>query len=256
MTLQNPALSRRTFVKSSVAASGGLMLALSLPKANAGLDPRTGEPTGTEISAWLTIDPNSQVTIRVAQSEMGEGVFTAMPMLVAEELDCDWNQVKAEYASANRSVRENGVYKRMGTGGSGAVRRSREYLQQAGASARERLKAAAAARWEVPVAELRTEGGEVFHDASGRRTAYGVLAAEAAAIRLAEEPPIRKAGEFKLLGTPLNRLDVPSKVDGSATFGIDVKVPGMVYAAYDACPVWGGTLAALDDAPALAVKGV
>ena len=256
MTLQNPALSRRAFVKSSVAASGGLMLALSLPKANAGLDPWTGEPSGTEISAWLTIDPNSQVTIRVAQSEMGEGVFTAMPMLVAEELDCDWSQVKAEYARANRSVRENGVYKRMGTGGSGAVRRSREYLQQAGASARERLKAAAAARWEVPVAELRTEGGEVFHDASGRRTAYGVLAAEAAAITLAEEPAIRKAGEFKLLGTPLNRLDVPSKVDGSATFGIDVKVPGMVYAAYDACPVWGGTLAALDEAPALAVKGV
>ena len=256
MTLQNPALSRRAFVKSSVAASGGLMLALSLPKANAALDPWTGEPAGTEISAWLTIDPNGQVTIRVAQSEMGEGVFTAMPMLVAEELDCDWNQVKAEYASANRSVRENGVYKRMGTGGSGAVRRSREYLQQAGASARERLKAAAAARWEVPLAELRTAGGEVFHDASGRRTAYGVLAAEAAAITLAEEPTIRKAGEFKLLGTPLNRLDVPSKVDGSATFGIDVKVPGMVYAAYDACPVWGGTLAALDDAPALALKGV
>ena len=151
MTLQNSTLSRRAFVKSSVAASGGLMLALSLPKANAGLDPWTGEPTGTEISAWLTIDPNSQVTIRVAQSEMGEGVFTAMPMLVAEELDCDWSQVKAEYASANRSVRENGVYKRMGTGGSGAVRRSREYLQQAGASARERLKAAAAARWRLPV---------------------------------------------------------------------------------------------------------
>ena len=128
MTLQNPALSRRAFVKSSVAASGGLMLALSLPKANATLDPWTGEPAGAEISAWLTIDPNGQVTIRVAQSEMGEGVFTAMPMLVAEELDCDWNQVKAEYASANRSVRENGVYKRMGTGGSGAVDRLGQIL--------------------------------------------------------------------------------------------------------------------------------
>ena len=174
MTLQNPALSRRAFVKSSVAASGGLMLALSLPKANAALDPWTGEPAGTEISAWLTIDPNGQVTIRVAQSEMGEGVFTAMPMLVAEELDCDWSQVKAEYASANRSVRENGVYKRMGTGGSGAVRRSREYLQQAGASARERLKAAAAARWEVPLAELRTDGGKssTTPAADARRTAF------------------------------------------------------------------------------------
>ena len=100
----------------------------------------------------------------------------------------------------------------MGTGGSGAVRCSRgEYLQQAGASARERLKAAAAARWEVPLAELRTAGGEVFHDASGRRTAYGVLAAEAAAITLAEEPTIRKAGEFKLLGTPLNRSTSPAR---------------------------------------------
>ena len=109
------------------------------------------------------------------------------------------------------------------------------------------LKVAAAARWEVPWGGAAYGRGEVFHDASGRRTAYGVLAAEAAAITLAEEPTIRKAGEFKLLGTPKSP-DVPSKVDGSATFGIDVKVPGMVYAAYEACPVWGGTLAALDDA--------
>ena len=172
MTLQNPAPSRRAFVKAAPppAVASCLLCPCRRPTPPG---PRTGEPAGTEISAWLTIDPNGQVTIRVAQSEMGR-VFTAMPMLVAEELDCDWSQVKAEYASANRSVRENGVYKRMGTGGSGAVRRSREYLQQAGASARERLKAAAAARWEVPLAELRTDGGEVFHDASGRRTAYGV----------------------------------------------------------------------------------
>ena len=111
-----------------------------------------------EINAWLVIGSDDTVTIRVAQSEMGEGVFTSMPMLVAEELECDWVKVRAEYASANRSLRENRVYQRMATGGSGAVRRSREYLQQAGASARARLIAAAAQQWGVPASECR--GGE------------------------------------------------------------------------------------------------
>ena len=157
---------------------------------------------GTELNAWLVIDPNGVVTIRVAQSEMGEGVFTAMPMIVAEELDCDWKKVKPEYASANRSVTNNRVYQRMGTGGSGAVRRSREYLQQAGASARERLKLAAATDWDVPLAELRTDMGIVTHDASGRSARYGELVARAAIVELAEEPTIRTPDQFRLLGTP------------------------------------------------------
>ena len=251
-----PALTRRAFVKASAAAAGGLALGFHLPAAAAKHGPWEAGETGTEINAWLVIAPDDTVTIRVAQSEMGEGVFTAMPMIVAEELDCDWTKVQAEYASANRSVTNNRVYQRMGTGGSGAVRRSREYLQQAGASARERLKAAAAAQLDVPVSELRTDLGVVHHDASGRGLRYGELAAAAASVELAEEPAIRTPEQFKLLGKPQKRIDVPPKVDGSATFGIDVRVPGMVYATVSACPVWGGTLKSVDPAPATAVKGV
>ena len=135
---------------------------------------------GPEVNAWLIIGSDDTVTIRVAQSEMGKGVFTSMPMLVAEELECDWTKVRAEYASANRSLRENRVYQRMATGGSGAVRRSREYLQQAGASARARLIAAAAQQWGVPASECRAENGTVMHAASGRKINYGAVAAAAA----------------------------------------------------------------------------
>ena len=156
---------------------------------------------------------------------MGEGVFTSMPMIVAEELDCDWEKVRPEYASANRSVTNNRVYQRMGTGGSGAVRRSREYLQQAGASARERLKQAAAEQWGVSRDSLTTDAGLVMHAESGRTARYGELASAAAGVELDGEPTIRTPDQFRLMGTPRRRLDIPAKVDGSATFGIDVRVP-------------------------------
>jgi isoquinoline 1-oxidoreductase subunit beta len=147
-TMLNPALSRRRFIVSTATAAGGLMLGFHLPLGGAEAAEIAAQPWtspldgGAEVNAWLVIDPDDNVLIRVAQSEMGEGVFTAMPMIVAEELECDWSKVRAEYASANRSLREGQVYQRMATGGSGAVRRSREYLQQAGASARARLIAA------------------------------------------------------------------------------------------------------------------
>jgi isoquinoline 1-oxidoreductase beta subunit len=163
-------------------------------------------------------------------------------MLVAEELECDWTKVRAEYASANRSLRENRVYQRMATGGSGAVRRSREYLQQAGASARARLIAAAAQQWKVPVDECKAEKGMVIHAGSGRQVNYGAVAAAAASVKLDAEPAIKKPDQFRLLGTPQKRLDVPLKVDGSATYGIDVRLPDMLYASVLTCPVFGGKL--------------
>ena len=249
-------ITRRGFVKASAAATGGLAMGFHMPLMASALRPWEIDETGTEINAWLVIAPDDTVTIRVAQSEMGEGVFTALPMIVAEELDCDWSRVQAEYASANRSLRENRVYDRMGTGGSRAVRHSRPYLQQAGASARERLKQAAAEQWGVERADLTTDAGRVMHAASGRSARYGELATAAAAVKLAEEPAIRTPDQFRMLGTPTNRLDVPAKVDGSAVFGIDVRVPGMVYATIAACPVWGGTLASVDPAPARRMKGV
>jgi len=251
-----PGLTRRGFVKATLSATGGLALGFHLPALAAMNGPWAGDPEGAEINAWLVIAPDDTVTIRVAQSDMGQGVFTAMPMLVAEELECDWQHVRAEYASANRSLREDRVYQRMGTGGSRAVSHSRPYLQQAGASARERLIAAAAQEWGVPASACVASKSRVSHEASGRSKRYGELAAAAAGITLEAEPEIRKPGEYQLLGTALPRLDVPAKVDGSAVYGIDVRLPGMLYAAIAVCPVWEGRLKAVDAAPARAMRGV
>jgi isoquinoline 1-oxidoreductase beta subunit len=251
MTIEHK-ISRRRFVISTAAIGGGLVLGFFLPPRRAAAaiiaqKPWTS-PTegGKEVNAWLVIGSDDTVTIRVAQSEMGEGVFTSMPMIVAEELECDWTKVRAEYASANRSLRENRVYQRMATNGSGAVRRSREYLQQAGASARARLIAAAAQQWGVPAGECKAENSLVIHPASKRQVNYGAVAAAAAGVKLDAEPAIKKPDQFKLLGQPQKRLDVPLKVDGSATFGIDVRLPDMLYASVLTCPVFGGKLKRYD----------
>src|SRR6266540_6066334 len=214
----DPKINRRQFLLTTSVVGGAFVLGFFLPsrKAEAAIiaeKPWT-PPTegGTEVNAWLVIGNDDTVTIRVAQSEMGEGVFTSMPMLVAEELECDWTKVRAEYASANRSLRENRVYQRMATNGSGAVRRSREYLQQAGASARARLVTAAAQQWGVPTSDCRAESGTVIHAASGRQVNYGAIAATAATVKLDAEPAIKTPDQYKLLGQSLHRLDVPLKV--------------------------------------------
>jgi isoquinoline 1-oxidoreductase subunit beta len=248
----NHTMNRRQFMLTTSVVGGAFVLGFVLPsrQVEAGViaeNPWTSPTTaGAEINAWLVVGSDDVITIRVAQSEMGEGVFTSMPMLVAEELECDWAKVRAEYASANRSLRENRVYQRMATGGSGAVRRSREYLQQAGASARARLIAAAAQQWGVPGSECRAENGRIIHSASGRQVNYGAIAAAAAQVKLGAEPAIKTPDQFKLLGQSLNRLDVPLKVNGTATYGIDIRLPDMLYAAVMACPVFGGTLKRYD----------
>src|ERR671922_766840 len=244
----NHTMSRRQFLITTTTVGGAFVLGFHLPLRKAQAASIAGKPWtppdggGHEVNAWLVIGGDDSVTIRVAQSEMGEGVFTSMPMLVAEELECDWQKVRAEYASANRSLRENRVYQRMATGGSGAVRRSREYLQQAGASARARLIAAAAQQWGVPASECRVENGTVIHVASGRQVNYGAVAPAAAQVKLDAEPAIKTPDQFMLVGQSLHRLDVPLKVNGTATYGIDVRLPDMLYAAVMTCPVFGGTL--------------
>ncbi len=245
-------INRRQFMIRTGAVGGAFVLGFYLPPRRTKAATIAGEPWisptqgGDEVNAWLIIGSDDTVTVRVAQSEMGEGVFTSMPMLVAEELECDWTKVRAEYASANRSLRENRVYQRMATGGSRAVRASREYLQQAGASARARLIAAAAQQWRVPVSECRAENGMVIHQASSRKVNYGAVAAAAAKVKLDAEPAIKTPNQFKLLGTSQRRLDVPLKVNGTATFGIDVRLPDMLYAAVMTCPVFGGMLKRYD----------
>jgi isoquinoline 1-oxidoreductase beta subunit len=251
MTIEHQ-INRRQFMITTAAVGGAFVLGFFWPsrrmEAAIIADKPWTPPTeaGNEVNAWLVIGSDDTVTIRVAQSEMGEGVFTSMPMLVAEELECDWTKVRAEYASANRSLRENRVYQRMATGGSGAVRRSREYLQQAGASARARLVAAAAQQWGVPASECRAESGMVIHQGSGRKVNYGAVAAAAATVKLDAEPAIKTPNQYTLLGKPLQRLDVPLKVNGTATYGIDVRLPDMLYASVMTCPVFGGKLKRYD----------
>ena len=185
----NHTISRRQFLVTTAAVGGAFVLGFHLPGREAEAATIAAKPWtpplegGQEVNAWLIIGSDDSVLIRVGQSEMGEGVFTSMPMLVAEELECDWTKVRAEYASANRSLRENRVYQRMATGGSGAVRLSRKFLQQAGASARERLIAAAAKEWGVPASECKADNSQVIHTASGRKVNYGAIAAAAAAVK-------------------------------------------------------------------------
>jgi len=187
---------------------------------------------------------------------MGQGAITALPMIVAEELECDWSKVKVEYASPARNLREKNVYGEMTTVGSRGVRTSWQMLLQAGASARERLIAAAAQRWNVSPSDCEAANSKITHKATGRSFDYGALAADAANIKLDKEPAIRTPDQFKLIGKRLARLDTPLKINGSAKFAIDTKVPDMVYAAVAACPVFGGKLKGVDDAPAKGRRGV
>lgn len=253
-------ITRRNFLVTTAAAGGGLMLGFFMPGANAATriaaQPWT-PPTdkeGQEVNAWLVIDPDGTITIRVAQSEMGQGVFTAMPMIVAEELHCDWNRVVAEYASANRSIRENNVYERMATNASRAVKNSRPYLQQAGASARERLKEAAAQAWGVPRSQVAAQDSVL---SSGNRSGtFAEFATAAAGITLEEEPTIKTPDQYWLLGRAVNRIDVPLKVDGKAIYGIDINLPGMLYAASMVSPVAGGTVRGIREDSVMGLPGV
>ena len=167
-----PPLSRRQFVISTLSAAGGLAIGIALPDlAEAAIlapQPWGSDDAGNELSAWVIIDPDNTVTIRIPHAEMGQGAGTALPQIVAEELECDWAKVKGVYASPNRNVREKGVYKDMNTVGSRGVRTSYQYLQQAGASARVRLIEAAARRWNVAASECVAEQGKVSHKASNR----------------------------------------------------------------------------------------
>jgi len=254
-------LSRRKFIVTGLSAAGGLALGIAFPSL-ASARPLSAAPwsneavASNEVNAWIVIDPDETITIRIPHSEMGQGAATSNPMIVAEELECDWAKIKGEFASPNRNVRENNVYKDQNTVGSRGVATSWQYLQQAGASARVRLVQAAATRWNVPASECVAENGAVLHEASKRSLTYGKLAADAAKIRLDKEPEIKSPEHFKLIGKPLQRLDTPVKVNGEAKFGIDTKVPGMAYAAIISCPVPGGTLASVDESGLAGKRGI
>ena len=245
--------SRRRFIVTGLTAAGGLAIGFGAKPARSASVRNTPwtdhESLSTDIDAWISIEPDDSVLIRYARSEMGQGSMTALPMMINEELAADWGRVKVEYASANRSFRENNVYGDMSSVGSHSVRDSHEKMQQVGASARVRLVQAAATRWGVSPAECTADKSLVTHGPTKRSFHYGELAAAAAKIELDKEPAIKSPAEYTFIGSEVKRLDVPYKVDGSAQFAMDTRLPGMVFAAIQACPVHGGKLKSVDESP-------
>ncbi len=253
-------LTRRQFVVASATAAGGLAISVAFPgladAASIGPQAWGADSAPNEVNAFLAIGPDGSILIRSPHQEMGQGAITALPMIVAEELECDWSKVKVEYASPARNLRDNNVYGPMTTVGSRGVRTSWQMLLQAGASARVRLVQAAAQRWNVPADECDAANSKVLHKASGRSLDYGALAADAGKIKFDKEPAIRTPDQFKFIGKSVPRLDTPLKINGAAQFAIDTRLPGMVYAAISACPVFGGKLRSVDEAPAKGRRGV
>lgn len=231
---------RRNFLKVTASAAGGMVIGFHLPaRAEA-----AGHGGSVEINAWLSIDPDNIVSIVTPQTEMGQGAFTAVPMMVAEELDVPWENVRHTFADANRHVNNDNLYTTTSTGGSRTVASRHPYMMQAGASARERLRVAAANRWGVDVSTVVAKQGMLT--SGGNSGTYGEFAADAAAVTLAEEPSIKAYGDWWLLGKDVPRMDISLKTNGTATYPIDVEVPGMVYAAAQACPVPEGRLVSYD----------
>src|SRR5262245_1593519 len=247
-------LSRRAFLAAGTAAGGGLLLSVELPalsrNANAA-DAGTFAP-----NAFVRIGRDGQVTLIMHKVEMGQGTYTSMPMLLAEELEVDLSQVRLEHAPPNDRLYAEPLFGVQETGGSTSVRGNWEPLRQAGATARILLEAAAAQTWKVDANSCHAARGEVIHGPSGRRLSYGALADKAAALPLPRNIPLKDPNDFKLIGTSAKRLDAPDKVNGTAKFGIDVKVPGMKFALVAACPVFGGRLASVDDSKAKTIKGM
>ncbi len=241
-------LDRREFLRLTGIASGGLLLGVTLEGRS--IDSAAAPGTAFSPNAFLAIAPDGSVTAVVAKSEMGQGIRTAVPMLIAEELEADWSRVGIRPAIADPK------YGDMTTGGSTTVRHGWLPLRRAGATAREMLVSAAAASWGVDRSGCRAENGSVVHAATGRRLAYGDLAERAAALAVPGEVALKSSSAFRILGKPLARLDVPEKTDGSAAFGIDARVPGMRFAVVARCPVFGGAPKSFVADKAKAVPGV
>jgi isoquinoline 1-oxidoreductase beta subunit len=236
---------RRDFLKAAAGSGAGLWLGVHLPEVAEAAGPAAFEP-----NAWLRVEPGGQVTVFLARSEMGQGSYTGMAVLVAEELEADWKKVRVVQADAEKK------YGNMGTGGSSSVRRSWEPLRKAGAAAREMLIAAAAKQWKVDRAACRAAQGKVIHVATGRSLPFGELAAAASREEVPKDPPLKDPKAWKLIGKKVPRLDTPDKTTGRARFGCDVRIPNLRFAAIARPPVLGGKVARFDAAKAKAVPGV
>jgi isoquinoline 1-oxidoreductase beta subunit len=248
-----PPIDRRSFLASVAAVGGTLTLGFGLS-----FDPQVARAASgaPEITAWVVIHPDDAVVIRVAKSEMGQGSFTALAMLVAEELACDWSRVTAEFVPPHENLARNRVWGDMSTGGSRSIRSSHEPLRKAGATARHMLVTAAAAQWGVAAAECHAENSVITHRPSGRTTTFGTVAEAAAKIAPPPDVTLKAIKDWTLAGKPTRRLDVGDKIQGKTVYGIDVRVPDMLYAALIQCPVFKGTLKSVDETPISGMKGI
>ncbi|BCR06764.1 aldehyde oxidase [Desulfuromonas versatilis] len=246
---------RRNFLKASAAVGGGLILGFYVPTRGATIAAAAEPPPPLDPNAWLRIAEDGTVTIIVAKAEMGQGVYTSMPMLIAEELECDWNQIRIEPAPV-APVYNHTVFGVQVTGGSTSVSSSWEQLRTVGAAAREMLIQAAADLWEVAPPACRAENGKVRHLASGREIGFGALSARAARLPVPTRMQLKDPKRFKIIGRSMPRLDTPAKLDGSARFGLDVTIPDMLVAVVARPPVFGAKLKNLRDQKARAVPGV
>jgi len=262
-------LTRRAFLKFSasvaVLGSGGLILGFSLPARSEGDVRKTvigGDGVETAQSAvfapnaFVQIDTSGKVTLIIPKVEMGQGVYTSIPMLIAEELEVPLDSVTIDHAPPNEKLFFDPLLGGQLTGGSTSIRYAWEPMRRAGATARALLVNAAAQQWQVDPATCHAQNGQVMHAATNRTLAYGQLTEAAGKLPVPGDVTLKDPKDFKLIGTTARRLDSPEKVDGSAMFGLDVRLPGMVYAVIVNCPVFGGKLAAVDDSAARTIPGV
>jgi len=250
-----PVLSRRIFLKVGTVSGGGLLLGFALP---AFLDdPMAAASSSFAPNAFVRIGRDGSVTLIMPYVEMGQGTYTSISMLVAEELEVTLRQVRWEHAPPNEKLYGNPLLAGVqATGNSNAIRAAWQPLRQAGATARVMLIGAAAKRWKVDPSSCYAERGEVVHKSSARRIKYGALADDAAEMPVPETVALKRPEEFKLIGTPAKRLDAASKVNGTALYGIDARPPGLKIATLAQSPAFGGRLTSVDEAAAKAVKGV
>ena len=240
---------RRRFLATSSATAGGLMLGFHVPMAQA----QAGNP---EINAWVLIQPDETVVVRIARSEMGQGTLTGLAQLVAEELQCDWARVTTEYPTPGQNLARNRAWGNFSTGGSRGIRESHEYVRKGGAAARLMLVQAAADGWGVPAADCKADKGVITHAASGKRTTYGAMAAAAAKLKVPTDITLKDPKTWTIAGKPLPRLDTVAKTTGAQVYGMDLQLPGMLNAAIRDCPVVGGKVKSFDAAAVMKMPGV
>src|SRR5260370_6334939 len=247
------AVDRRSLLETGVAGEPGLVIGFYLPgRFEALAASPAGAAVPVALNAWMRIGTDDSVTIVIDKSEMGQGIQTALCMLAAEELECDWKKIRTEFAPAAKEY-FNPAFGMQGTGGSSSVRSSWDPMRKAGAAAREMLVEAAAQKWSVDKKSCPAENGVVLHAPTKRKLTYGSLAEAAANPSGPPHVPLKDPAQFRVIGKSTKRLDTPDKVNGRAEFGIDVRRPGMLYAVVARCPVFGGKVASFAATKAKAV---